>query len=163
MITYLLKKNIIFFILLFSSGACKGDTTHLPSELPEDIKIIYVSNSEMSRTRLEIIITADTIKISESTGIIIKDTVTAVISKQEITNLYNVIKLNKFETLKNKESDDIVYDAGEESITVSIVNFYHGASFGLNSPLKNEEQEKQFVNIRAEILKLREDYKNRQN
>ncbi|CAN5210997.1 hypothetical protein BH10ACI1_BH10ACI1_15320 [soil metagenome] len=129
----------IFLMIIFGSFFVQGCTaqSELPKEMPEEISITFSENGGMLRAYKKIkiengILEFEELKGNEQTP----QKWSADVFREDLAKLYNVFVKNKFDTIKNDEREVIVYDAGSETIGISISK---SKSFrvtsGENSPL----------------------------
>lgn len=126
----------LFIIGLVFVQGCAAQS-NLSPEMPENLEINFQKSGGMSRSYQKISINKEALEFEELTDFQKgAQKWSAAVSPEETAELYRVFVENKFDTIKNDERKEIVYDAGSESISISdgADNFFR-ATYGKNSPL----------------------------
>lgn len=137
-------KLFLFFILsLFLVQACAAQS-QLPKEMPAQISISLNQSGGMSRSYKKIRIESGVLEFQELTGNRANPQKwSATVTIEDLAKLYQMFVENKFDTIKNDERKAIVYDAGSESISISINKTKSfGVIYGKNSPLSGKNLER---------------------
>lgn len=135
--------NIKLFLVIISSlfliQSCEAQS-QLPVEMPDKLSFSFHEGGGMSRAYKEIKIENGVLEFEELDGNeqdLQKWSVN--ISREDLAKLYKAFVENKFDAIKNDKRVGIVYDAGSETITVSInktTSFQ--VTYGKNSPLSGK-------------------------
>ena len=131
-----MKRILAIIIGAFLTQSCFGQT-QLPQRMPEKVSVSLHKGGGMSRSYKKITIEGGRIEFEELTGNG-KDLEkwSAQISDADFENLYKIFVRNSFDTIKNDERKEIVYDAGSETISISInKGKSFNVTYGKNSPL----------------------------
>lgn len=166
-ISMILKTILTGLLVTFSTPLfvqCSGNIfqkSELPAEMPEKTVMKFSQNGGMAPTFKEIEISEKRLFIKERTF----DDRTprssyAVISVDEMSEVYRVFVSNKFDTIQNDERDSIVYDAPSEGIYVRAGKVSKNISYGMNSPLSGSHLER-YKAVKSAILKLETKYKDK--
>jgi len=131
--------SIIILSLCFIQG-CEAQETQLPKEMPEKITIYLNESGGMMRAYKRIRIDERLLEFEELKGNRQNPQKwSANVSREDLAKLYKTFVENKFDTIKNDERKTIVYDAGSESISISINKLKSfGITYGKNSPLSGK-------------------------
>ena len=134
-----MKLFVGFILSLFLIQGCDAQTK-LPKEMPEKITIYLNESGGMMRAFKKIRIDEGVLEFEELKGG--QQTAqkwSAALKREDLANLYQTFVENKFDTIKNDERQGIVYDAGSESISISINKLKSfGVTYGKNSPLSGK-------------------------
>ncbi|HVE59805.1 MAG TPA: hypothetical protein VNB22_23535, partial [Pyrinomonadaceae bacterium] len=124
---------------LFFVQACAAQS-QLPAEMPENITVYLNVSGGMMRAYKKITIDDGVLEFEELKGNRQNPQKwSAKISRQDLAKLYKTFVENKFDTIKNDKREGIVYDAGSESISISINKLKSfGVTYGKNSPLSGK-------------------------
>ena len=133
-----MKLFVIIMLSLFLAEGCAAQT-QLPAELPEDIVISLNASGAMSRSYKKIRIENGVLEFEQTKNNRLDlEKWSVKISREELVKLYKTFIENKFETIKNDERKGTAYDAGSESISISINKTKSfSITYGKNSPLSN--------------------------
>jgi hypothetical protein len=125
--------------------ACSGqDAPTLPAEMPENITIDLYQGGGKTRAFKKITIDENVLAFEELSG----NTATprkwsARVAREDLAKLYKVFVDNRFDSIKNDEPKGRAYDAGSESIAISIdQQKTFRATYGKNSPLSGVNLER---------------------
>lgn len=77
---------------------------------------------------------------------------------EEKKKLYSLFVENKFDTIENDEREEIVYDAGSESVYIRAGKISKRVSYGMNSPLSGSNQTR-YRTVAKAIRDLEDKYK----
>lgn len=150
---------ILIFSLLMIQG-CEAQT-QLPKEMPEKITIRLNESGGMMRAYKKITIDEGILEFEELKGG--RQTAqkwTAAVSREDLEKLYQTFVENRFDTIKNDERQGIVYDAGSESISISINKLKSfGVTYGKNSPLSGKNLQR-YQTVRRAVDDLIAKYQN---
>lgn len=132
------------FIVSFLCIACYAQRTALPAEAPAGLSISYRQGGGMSRSYRTFVIEDGVLSYEELKGHgRPKVTWTATVFRSEMLELYRIIRANGFDLIENDKRDAIVYDAGSESIGVSLgAGKVYRITYGHNSPLSGRSLER---------------------
>lgn len=143
---------------LFFIQGC-GAQTELPAEMPENITVYWNISGGMSRSYTKVTIDEGVIEFEELRGAQKPQKWSATISRADLTNLYKIFVENRFDTIENDKRERIVYDAGSESISISINKLKSfGVTYGKNSPLSGKNLER-YQKVRSALEKLLAKYR----
>jgi hypothetical protein len=147
---------------LFLIQSCAAQTTNLPKEMPGEITVYLNESGGMMRAYKRITIDAGVLKFEELKGGGREPQIwTAKVSREDLERLYETFVENRFETIANDERKGIVYDAGSESISISINKLKSfGVTYGKNSPLSGENLAR-YQRVRKSLGDLIARYKTR--
>lgn len=127
--------------LFFISG-CAAQSK-LPAQMPEKITVYWNQSGGMSRSYTKVTIDDGVLEFEELRGGQTPQKWSAAVSRKDLTALYKIFVENKFDTIENDERKGIVYDAGSESISISIDKLKSfGVVYGKNSPLSGKNLER---------------------
>lgn len=157
-------KLLVFIILsLFLINGCDAQSK-LPAQMPEKITIYLNESGGMRRAYKKITIDEGVIEFKElKGGQQNPQKWTATVAREDLANLYKILVENKFDTIKNDEREAIVYDAGSESISISINKLKsYGVTYGKNSPLSGKNLQS-YQAVRRAVYDLIEKYRNEQS
>ena len=134
-----MKLFVIIFLSLFLIADCQAQT-QLPKEMPGKITVYLNVSGGMMRSYKKITIDEGVLEFEEVKGNRQNaQKWSANISRAQLAKLYKTFVENKFDTIKNDKREGIVYDAGSESISISINKFKSfGVTYGKNSPLSSD-------------------------
>lgn len=146
-----------FFILLtfnFTNAFCNIyplNKSDLPEIMPDNVSMSFSENGGMAPTWYKIEISNNQLVIENKEFNDEEPTISYTeVSKEEINTLYQVFVKNKFDTIKNDEREEIVYDAGSEGIYLSAGKISKNVSYGMNSPLSGSNL-KRYQNVVSAI------------
>jgi hypothetical protein len=132
-------KMKLFLIIIFSVFFVQGceAQSQLPKEMPENIDISFNESGGMSRSYKRIKIENGVLQFEELTGNQQNPQKwSAKVSRENLEKLYKVFVENRFDAIKNDERKEMVYDAGSETISISVsVTKSFQVTYGKNSPL----------------------------
>lgn len=159
---YFMKMQLLWIIILnlFWLGSCEAQS-ELPEKMPEKVSFSYYEGGGMARSYKKV-------RIAEG---ILEELVgnqrepekwSANISDADSTNLYRIFVENKFDRIKNDERKEIVYDAGSETISISLNLKSFNLTSGKNSPLSGKNLSR-FQAVRKAIDELVEKSQNQKN
>lgn len=134
-----MKLFVIIILSLFLIAGCKAQT-QLPEEMPENITVYFNESGGMMRSYKKITIDDGVLKFEEVQGNRQNPQKwSANISRAQLAKLYKTFVENKFDLIKNDKREGIVYDAGSESISISVNKLKSfGVTYGKNSPLSGK-------------------------
>lgn len=155
----------IFLVTLLSllwSDKCQAQS-QLPVKMPDKISFRLNEGGGMSRSYKKINIEEGKVQFEElidnQSG---PQKWTANISNEDIAGLYKVFFDNAFDQIENDLRKEIVYDAGSETISISIDKTKsYNVTFGKNSPLSGRNL-RNFQKVRKAIYELIEKVKKQQ-
>ncbi len=149
-----MKLLVIMMFGLFLVAGCAAQKG-LPAELPEDISVRLNQSGAMSRSYKKIRIENGILEFEQTKNNRQElEKWSAKISRADLAKLYKTFVENKFETIKNDERKGIVYDAGSETISISIARTRSfNVTYGKNSPLSGKNLER-YQAIRKAIDEL---------
>ena len=138
-----MKLFFVFMLSLFSIQGC-GAQTELPAQMPEKITIYWNQTGGMRRSYTKVMIDDGVLAFEELKGGGQKPQKwSAAVARADLANLYKIFVANKFDTIENDERKATVYDAGSESISISINKLKSfGVTYGKNSPLSGKNLER---------------------
>ena len=138
-----MKLFVIMILSLLMIGDCAAQS-ELPSEMPEKITVYLNESGAMSRRFKKVTIDDGVLEFEERRGNgQASQKWSAKISREDLAKLYKAFVENKFETIKNDEPKGRAYDAGSESISISINKLKSfRVTYGKNSPLSGENLER---------------------
>lgn len=153
---------LITLLSLFWSDKCQAQS-QLPAKMSEKVSFSLNEGGGMSRSYKKINIEDGKVQFEElidnQTGL---QKWTANISNEEIAKLYKVFFDNAFDQIKNDKRKEIVYDAGSETISISIANAKsYNVTYGKNSLLSGRNL-RNYQTIRKAIYDLIEKVKKQQ-
>jgi hypothetical protein len=134
-----MKLFVIIFLSLFFIEGCRAQS-QLPAEMPENITVYLNESGGMRRSYKKITIDEGVLEVEELTGNRQNPQKwSAKISRADLAKLYQTFVENKFDAIKNDKREGIVYDAGSESISISLNKLKSfGVTYGKNSPLSGD-------------------------
>lgn len=134
--------TVIMLSLFFIQGC--GAQTQLPKEMPENITVYLNESGGMTRAYKKIRIDGGILEFEElKGGQQTPQKWSAAVSHEDLAKLYKTFVENKFDTVKNDRREGIVYDAGSESISISVNKLKSfGVTYGKNSPLSGKNLER---------------------
>jgi hypothetical protein len=140
----------IMLLSLFLIQSCAAQT-QLPAEMPEKITIYLNKSGGMRRAYKKITIDEGVLEFEELRGgTQAPQKWSANVAREDLAKLYRVFVENQFDTVENDERKGIVYDAGSESISISINKLKSfGVTYGKNSPLSGKNLERYLAVSRA--------------
>jgi len=135
-----MKLPVILMLSLLLIEGCGAQTTRMPREMPEKITISLTESGGMTRAFKKIRIEDGVLEFEElKGGQPNSQKWSARISRGDLAQLYRVFVENRFDTIENDERRTIVYDAGSESISISLNKLkFYGVTYGKNSPLSGK-------------------------
>jgi len=138
-----MKLFVIIILSLFFIQGCRAQT-QLPAEMPENITVYLNQSGGMRRAYKKITIDEGVLEFEELKGGQQAPQKWSVnISREDLVKLYKIFVENKFDTIKNDKREGIVYDAGSESIAISINKLKSfNVIYGKNSPLSGNNLER---------------------
>jgi hypothetical protein len=150
-----MKLLVVIMFSLFLIQSCRAQETRLPEEMPEEITVYLNVSGGMSRSYKKITIDEGVLEFEElSGGRQAPQKWSAKISREDLVKLYRVFVENKFDTIKNDEPKGRAYDAGSESIAISIQKLKSfNVIYGKNSPLSGKNLER-YQAVREAIYDL---------
>src|SRR5215203_2039022 len=141
-----MKLFVIVMLSLFMIQACAAqEETQLPAEMPENITVDLYEGGGKSRAYKKITISEGVLEFEELKGGSPETPQkwSANISREVLAKLYKVFVENRFDTIKNDEPKGRAYDAGSESISISINKLKSfRVTYGKNSPLSGKNLER---------------------
>lgn len=139
-----MKLFVIIILSLFLNQGCEAQATKLPAEMPEKITVYLNESGGMRRAYKKITIDDGVLEFVElKGGQQNPQTWSASVAREDLIKLYKTFVENKFDTIKNDERQGIVYDAGSESISISVNKLKsYGVTYGKNSPLSGNNLQK---------------------
>jgi hypothetical protein len=155
-----MKSLVITILSLFLIQACDAQTK-LPAGLPENITVYLNESGGMMRAYKKIRIDEGVLEFEElKGGQQTPQKWSAKVAREDLAKLYKIFVENKFDTIKNDERKGIVYDAGSESISISINKLESfGVTYGKNSPLSGKNLTR-YQAVRKAVYDLIAQYKN---
>ncbi|HEY0459953.1 MAG TPA: hypothetical protein VGC97_12515 [Pyrinomonadaceae bacterium] len=155
-----MKLSVIIIFSLFLIQGCEAQTA-LPREMPENITVYLNESGGMRRAYTKVTIDEGMLEFEQLTGgQATAQKWSARLAGEDLARLYRVFVENKFDTVKNDERQGIVYDAGSESISISINKLKSfGVTYGKNSPLSGDNL-KRYRAVRSALDDLIAKYKN---
>ena len=157
-----MKLFVIVVLSLFLIQGCGAqEKTRLPLEMPEKITVYLHEGGGKTRAYKKLTIDAGVLEFEElNGGSPTPNKWSANISREDLAKLYKIFVENKFDTIKNDEPKGRVYDAGSESISISLNKLASfGVVYGKNSPLSGKNLER-YQAVRRAIYDLIEQRKN---
>ncbi|NJM52844.1 MAG: hypothetical protein HC846_05290 [Blastocatellia bacterium] len=152
----------IIILNLFWVGSCEAQSK-LPEKIPEKVSFSYYEGGGMSRSYKKIRIAEGVVEFEEMFGNQSEPQKwSANLSDADSANLYRIFVENKFDRIKNDERKEIVYDAGSETISISVNLKSFNVTYGKNSPLSGKDLSR-FQAVRKAIDELLEKSKNQKN
>jgi hypothetical protein len=154
-----MKLSVIIIFSLFLIQSCEAQTA-LPKEMPENIRVYLNESGGMRRAYTKVTIDEGMLEFEQLTGGQTgAQKWSARLSPEDLAKLYKTFVENKFDTVKNDERQGIVYDAGSESISISINKLKSfGVTYGKNSPLSGDNL-KRYRAVRSALDDLIAKYK----
>jgi hypothetical protein len=121
-------------------GGCRAQDTQLPAEMPEKIAVYFNESGGMMRAYKKVTIDGGALEFEElKGGSRTPSKWSAPVSREELAGLYKVFVENRFDAIENDERRGIVYDAGSESVSLSVGGLKSfGVTYGKNSPLSGK-------------------------
>lgn len=159
-----MKTQLLFMLLsLFLFGSCEAQT-QLPKQMPENVSFSLYQGGGKTRAYKKIRIEEGVLEMEELIGNQGEPQKrSANISEQDLADLYRVFVKNKFDQIKNDERKSIVYDAGSETISISIQKLKSfNVISGKNSPLSGENL-RRYQAVKQAFEKLIEKSKNQKD
>ena len=131
-----MKLSVIIILSLLLSAGCRAQT-QLPAEMPAEITVYLNISGAMMRSYKKITIGDGVLSVEEATGNRQNPQKwSAKISRADLAKLYKKFVENEFDLIKNDEREGIFYDAGSESISISLDKpKSFNVTYGKNSPL----------------------------
>jgi hypothetical protein len=156
-----MKSFVIILVSLFLIQACGAQETKLPAEMPAKITVYLNESGGMRRAYKKITIDEGVLEIVELKGAQQEPQKwSAKVAREDLAKLYKIFVENKFDTIRNDERKGIVYDAGSESISISLNKLKSfGVTYGKNSPLSGENLQR-YQAVRRAIGDLIGKYRN---
>lgn len=143
----------IIILNLFWVGSCEAQSK-LPEKIPERVSFSYYEGGGMSRSYKKIRIAEGVVEFEELVGNQHEPQKWSVnISDADSANLYRIFVESKFDRIKNDERKEIVYDAGSETISISVNLKSFNVTYGKNSPLSGRNL-RRFQSVKKTILEL---------
>ena len=150
---------VIIMMSLFLIEACSAQEKdlRLPAEMPENITIDLYQGGGKTRAFKKITIDEGVLEFEELSG----NSGTprkwsANVAREDLAKLYKVFVENRFDSIVNDEPKGRAYDAGSESIAVSINSQKtFRATYGKNSPLSGVNLER-YQAVRTALYDLME-------
>ena len=144
---------------LFFIQGCAAQSA-LPAKMPANITVYWNQSGGMSRSYTKVTIDDGVLVFEDLRGSRQKPQKwSAAVSREDLANLYKVFVDNKFDTIENDERKGIVYDAGSESISISINKLKSfGVTYGKNSPLSGKNLER-YRKVRRALEDMIEKYR----
>lgn len=138
-----MKLFVVMILSLFLIQGCEAQTK-LPAEMPEKITVYLNESGGMMRAYKKITIDEGVLEFKElKGGQQNPQKWSANVVREDLEKLYKIFVENKFDTIKNDERKGIVYDAGSESISISVNKLKSfGVTYGKNSPLSGKNLQK---------------------
>ena len=157
-----MKLFVIIILSLFLIQACDAQETKLPKEMPEKITVYFNEGGGMTRAFKRVTIDEQVLEFEElKGGQQTSQKWTAKVAREDLAKLYQTFVENKFDTIKNDKRQGIVYDAGSESISISINKLKsYGVTYGKNSPLSGKNLER-YEAVRSALDDLIARYQNK--
>lgn len=159
-----MKMHLFWIIILnlFWVGSCEAQS-ELPKTMPERVSFSYSEGGGMSRSYKKIRIAEGVLEFEELVGNQGEPQKwSANVSDADSANLYRIFVENKFDRIKNDERKEIVYDAGSETISISVNLKSFNTTYGKNSPLSGKNL-RRFQAVKKAMDELVEKLKNRKN
>jgi hypothetical protein len=155
-----MKLFVIIILSLILIQGCAAQT-QLPEQMPENITIYLNESGGMRRAYKKITIDEGVLEFEEvKGGSKTPQKWSAAVRREDLAKLYKIFVENKFDTIKNDERQGIVYDAGSESISISINKLKSfGVTYGKNSPLSGKNLER-YQTVRRAVDDLIAKYRN---
>ncbi len=156
-----MKLFISLMLSLFSISSCGAqEKTQMPAEMPEKITVYWNQSGGMRRSYTKVTIDEGVLEFEELRGGQTPQKWSARVSQADLASLYKIFVENKFDTIENDERKTTVYDAGSESISISINNLKSfGVTYGKNSPLSGKNLER-YQRVRRALDELIGKYRN---
>lgn len=158
-------KLFLFIILsLFLAQACEAQS-QLPEAMPEEVRISLNESGGMSRAYKKIRIENGVLEFEELTGgnRQAPQKWSAKISAEDLAGLYRVFVENKFDAVKNDTRQGVVYDAGSQSISITVNKTKSfQVTYGKNSPLSGRNLQR-YKAVSEAIFELVAQYENRKS
>ena len=156
-----MKLFVIIILSLFLIQGCDAQETQLPKEMPEKITVYFNEGGGMTRAFKRVTIDEGVLEFEEMNGSgQTPQKWTANVAREDLAKLYKTFVENKFDTIKNDKRQGIVYDAGSESISISLNKLKSfGVTYGKNSPLSGRNLER-YQAIRRALDDLIAKYQN---
>ena len=151
---------VIIIMSLFLIEACSAQEEkdfRLPAEMPENITIDLYQGGGKTRAFKKITIDEGVLEFEELSG----NSGTprkwsARVAREDLAKLYKVFVENRFDSIVNDKPKGRAYDAGSESIAVSINSQKtFRATYGKNSPLSGANLER-YQTVRTALYDLME-------
>ena len=148
-----MKLFVIIISSLFLIQGCAAQS-QLPAKMPENITVYLNQSGGMRRAYKKITIDEGVLEFEELTGGQAPQKWSANISREELVKLYKTFVENRFDEIKNDERKGTVYDAGSESISISINKLKSfNVIYGKNSPLSGKNLQR-YEAVRKAIYDL---------
>lgn len=153
--------GVLTFVL---ANVCVAQKSELPAKMPKEATFSFSESAGMVPAYKRINIENGVLEFEELTR---TDKTprkwTAKVSGADLKKLYKVFVENKFDTIKNDESQIRVYDAGSERISISAgYNKSFGITADRNSPLSGKNLER-YQSVRRALMDLVAKYQNRKS
>lgn len=133
--------------------------SELPEQMPDDVEMTYNENGGMSPAYTQIKVSGKLLFVETKT---IQDKTpnswSAEITADDQKKLYQAFVDNKFDTVKNDERKEIVYDAPSSGIYIKAGKLYKNISSGDNSPLSGANA-KRWRNVHTAFTELEAKYR----
>ena len=138
-----MKLFVLIMSSLFFIQGCAAQS-ELPAKMPEKITVSWNLTGGMSRSYTKVRIAEGVLEFEELKGGRQNSRKwSAKVSREDLVKLYQTFVENRFDTIKNDKREGIVYDAGSESISISINKLKSfGVTYGKNSPLSGKNLER---------------------
>ena len=164
-----MKIQTILFLILISTynllfANCienPFEKSELPTNLPDNVSIIYSENGGMTPTWHKIEIKKGQIVVEDKKMDKEKPNKWfAKITDEDLSALYQTFVLHKFDLIENDKQEGIVYDAESEGVRIRARQISKGVSYGMNSPLSGKHLTR-YSAVAGEIKKLEDKYKSK--
>ena len=130
------KSSMLLLALATLISGGRAQDTKLPERAPDGVEFSYQYIGPMGRSGRECRIEGGKLHFEERGSQKPRVKWEADVSPEELTALYKAFRRAAFDTIRNDERKAIVYDAGSESIALSLgADGFHRATYGPNSPL----------------------------
>jgi hypothetical protein len=127
----------IIVILGFFSEGCLAQSK-LPPKMPEKVSFSLYEGGGMARSYKRIRIEEGNLEFEELIDNQIQKW-KAKVSEKDVESLYQTFVKNSFDLIRNDVRKEIVYDAGSETISLSIgIGKSYNVTYGKNSPLSGK-------------------------
>jgi hypothetical protein len=138
-----MKLFVITMLSLFLIVGCDAQS-QLPVEMPENITVYLDKSGAMRRAYKKITIDDGVLEFEElKGGGQTPQKWSAAVAREDLVKLYKIFVENRFDTIKNDEPKGRAYDAGSESISISINKLKSfDVIYGKNTPLSGNNLER---------------------